>query len=596
MNRGPGATKNSTEKPKDFKNALKRLIKSLSSFKKALIISILFALVGSILQIVGPNQITKITDAIGEGILTGIDTNYVLGIAIMLFIIYGFSFIFSSVQGFITATVTQRYCENLRTKISAKLNNVPLKFYDKNKTGDILSIATNDIDTISQSLNQSLGSLISAVFLLISVLIMMFYTNVLMSITAIVASIIGFMVMGLILSKSQKYFERQQKELGVLNGHIEEIFSSHLVVKVYNATDDAKEDFKKYNDDLFDSAFKSQFLSGLMMPLMNFIGNFGYAAVCVVGAYLTFEGHITIGVIIAYMIYIRLFTQPLSSIAQAASSLQSLTAASERVFNFLEEEELSDESNKKEVLELADASGNISFENVKFGYDENKMIIDNFTLDVKAGQKIAIVGPTGAGKTTLVNLLMRFYEINEGSIKIDSHDIKDLTRENVYSLFCMVLQDTWLFEGTILENVRYNQENVSDEDAKAACKKVGIDHLIKALPNGYNTILADAESLSAGEKQLLTIARGMLKISPFLILDEATSNVDTRTEQLVQEAMNKLTVGKTSFIIAHRLSTIKNADIILVLKDGNILEQGNHESLLKKKGFYSELYNSQFDM
>ncbi len=595
MSRGPGRSSVALEKPKNFKDAIKKLVKSLSAYKLPLIISCFFALGGSILSILGPNQITKITDAIGEGLMTGIDTDYVKGIAILLFCIYGGSFILSTIQGFIASRVTQKYCENLRNKVATKLNNIPLKFFDKNKTGDILSIATNDIDVISQSLNQSLGSLISSVFLLIAVVIMMFSTNVLMTITAIVASFIGFGVMGFILSKSQKYFDKQQKELGVLNGHIEEIYSSHSVVKVYNATDEAKEDFKKYNDDLFDSAMKSQFLSGLMMPLMNFIGNFGYAAVCVVGAYLTFEGHITIGVIIAYMIYIRLFTQPLSNIAQAASSMQSLTAAFERVNKLLDEEELSDETSKTKILNTEEVKGNISFKNVKFGYDKDKMIIEDFSLDVKPGEKIAIVGPTGAGKTTLVNLLMRFYEINEGTINIDGIDINDVTRENVYDLFCMVLQDTWLFEGTILENVKYNQKNISDKDAKDACKLVGIDHLIKSLPNGYNTVLSDADSLSAGEKQLLTIARGMLKKSPFLILDEATSNVDTRTEKLVQEAMDKLTVGKTSFIIAHRLSTIKNADVILVLKDGNILEQGNHESLLKKNGFYAELYNSQFE-
>ncbi len=595
MSRGPGSGAVVTEKPQNFKIAISKLVKSLGKYKVSLIISMVFALGGSILSIIGPNQISKITDTIGEGLMTSIDTDYIKGIAIMLFCIYGGSFLLSTIQGFIASSVAQRYCEDLRNKVANKLNNIPLKFFDKNKTGDILSVATNDIDVISQSLNQSLGSLISSIFLLIAVIIMMFSTNVLMTITAIIASFIGFGVMGFILSKSQKYFDRQQKELGVLNGHIEEIYSSHSVVKVYNATDEAKENFEKYNNDLFDSAMKSQFLSGLMMPLMNFIGNFGYAAVCVVGAYLTFEGHITIGVIIAYMIYIRLFTQPLSNIAQAASSLQSLTAAFERVNKLLAEEELSDESDKKNVLNPEKINGDITFKNVMFGYNNDKIIIDDFSLDVKPGQKVAIVGPTGAGKTTLVNLLMRFYEINNGSIEIDNVDIQDITRENVYDLFCMVLQDTWLFEGTILENVKYNQNNVTDEEAKKACKMVGIDHLIKSLPNGYNTILSDADSLSAGEKQLLTIARGMLKKSPFLILDEATSNVDTRTEKLVQEAMDKLTVGKTSFIIAHRLSTIKNADIILVLKNGNILEQGNHENLLAKNGFYAELYNSQFE-
>ncbi len=595
MNRGPGRNNVVTEKPQNFKESINRLIKTLKPYKVPLFISMFFALGGAILTIIGPNQITKITDEIGNGLMTGIDLKYVLNIAIILFIIYACSFLFSTIQGFITAKVSQKYCENLRTELSNKLNNLPLKYFDQNKTGDILSVATNDVDVISQSLNQSLGSLISSIFLFIAVTIMMFTTNVLMTITAIVASFIGFIVMAIILSKSQKYFDRQQNELGILNAHIEEIYTSHQVVKVYNATDEAKEDFKKYNNALFDSALKSQFLSGLMMPLMNFIGNFGYAAVAVVGAYLAFEGHITIGVIIAYMIYIRLFTQPLSNIAQSFASLQSLSAASERVFDLLGKEELEDETYKKEYLNPLKSVGNITFENVKFGYDENKMIIDNFSLDVKAGQKIAIVGPTGAGKTTLVNLLMRFYEINEGKIIIDNHNIKNLTRENVYDLFCMVLQDTWLFEGTIYDNVRYNQTHISDKEVRDVCKLVGIDHLIKSLPNGYNTVLSDADSLSAGEKQLLTIARGMLKKSPFLILDEATSNVDTRTEELVQKAMDKLAENKTSFIIAHRLSTIKNADIILVLKDGNILEQGNHKKLLAQNGFYAELYNSQFE-
>ncbi len=595
MNRGPGSKNQSVEKPKDFKASLKRLLVSLGKYKILLFLSIVFALAGSVLQIIGPNQITKITDAISQGLMGNIDTDYVVSIAVILFIIYGFSFILSTSQGFITTKIAQQYCRDLRSKVTSKLNNIPLKYFDRNKTGDILSIATNDIDTISQSLNQSLSSFISAVFLLIAVVIMMFSTNVLMSITAIGASIIGFAVLGIILVKSQKYFNKQQKELGILNGHIEEIYSSHSVVKVYNATDNAKKQFDKYNSDLFDSAMKSQFFSGLMPSLMGFIGNFGYAAVCVVGAYLAFEGKITIGVIIAYMIYIRLFTQPLSSIAQSLVSLQSLTAASERVFNLLEEEELANEKNKTKKLDALTTKGNITFEDVHFSYEKGKTIIDNFSLKVKAGQKVAIVGPTGAGKTTLVNLLMRFYEIESGSIIIDNVNIGEITRKNVGDLFCMVLQDTWLFEGTILENIKYNQKNVDDAAAKNACKMVGIDHLIKALPQGYNTILSDAESLSAGEKQLLTIARGLLKTSPFLILDEATSNVDTRTEELVQKAMDKLSKGKTSFIIAHRLSTIKNADIILVLDKGNVVEQGNHNELLKKGGFYAKLYNSQFE-
>ncbi len=593
-NNGPGAMKTS-EKPKNLKKSIKIIIKDLSKYKIALIASSIFALAGSILTIIGPNQLTKITDTIAEGIMGVIDTDYILKIAIMLFIIYACSFIFSVIQGFITNKVTQKYCEDLRENISNKLNNVPLSYFDKNETGDILSIATNDVDVISQSLNQSLGPFVSSVFLFIGTTIAMFSTNVILTITAILASLIGFSVMGIILSKSQKYFNKQQNELGKLNGHIEEIYSSHNVVKAYNAVDDAGKKFDKFNNQLFDSALKSQFLSGLMMPLMIFIGNFGYTAVTVVGAYLAFEGHITIGVIIAYMVYIRLFTQPLSNIAQTLTSFQSIAAASERIYKILDEVELENEKNKTEKLLVKDCKGNIEFKNVKFGYNKEKIIIDDFSATINSGQKIAIVGPTGAGKTTLVNLLMRFYEISSGDIIIDKHNIKNLTRENIHELFCMVLQDTWLFEGTIIDNVKYNQKNITEKDVKDACEKVGIDHLIKALPNGYNTVLSDAESLSAGEKQLLTIARGMLKKSPFLILDEATSNVDTRTEELVQLAMDKLTEGKTSFIIAHRLSTIKNADIILVLKDGNILEQGSHKNLLAKNGFYADLYNSQFE-
>ncbi len=594
MNNGPRKTV-VDEKPKNFKKSIGRLIRSLSKYKKTFFIAFFFALLGSILTIIGPNQLTKITDAISEGMVSGIDLSYVLQIAIILFSLYILSFIFSTIQGFINASVTQKYCQDLREKISDKLNNVPLKFFDGQSTGDILSKATNDIDLISQSLNQSIGTLVSAIFLFVGVTVMMFLTNVLMTIAAILATIVGFVVMVIILKNSQKYFDKQQKELGKINGHIEEIFSSHTVVKVSNATDDAIKKFDKYNDKLFDSAMKSQFLTGLMMPLMSFIGNFGYAVVTVVGAYLTYEGHITIGVIVAYMVYIRLFTQPLSSIAQSFSALQSVSAASERVFDLLDEVELASEKHIKEKLSLKDSRGNITFENVKFGYVEDKMIIKDFSLSVKAGQKIAIVGPTGAGKTTLVNLLMRFYEINDGSIIIDKHDISNLTRENIHELFCMVLQDTWLFEDTILNNIKYNNSKIKDEDVKKVCTEIGIDHLIKSLPNGYNTILSDAESLSAGEKQLLTIARGMLKPAPFLILDEATSNVDTRTEVLVQNAMDKLAKGKTSFIIAHRLSTIKNADIILVLKDGNIIEQGSHDNLLKENGFYAKLYNSQFE-
>ncbi len=583
----------SQDKAKNFKSTIGRLFKGLSENKFLIFTTISFAILSAILTIIGPNRLSDITDLITEGIIVGIDTNEILKLSLILIGIYVFSWAFSFTQGIITSTINQTYCKNLRNKISHKVNRIPLKYFDSNTTGDILSRVSNDVDLVSQSLDQSLVTLFSSIFLLFGLIIMMFITNVVMTITAILASLIGFAVMGLILSKSQKYFNIQQNELGKLNGHIEEVYSSHNIVKVYNASDDVKETFNKYNDKLFTSAKYSQFLSGLMMPLMSFVGNFGYVAVTVMGAYLALEGYITFGVIVAYMIYVRLLTNSLSNMAQVMSGLQSIAAASERVFEFLDEEELVDESHKKNIID--NIKGHIKFENVKFGYDENKLIIKDFSSDIKAGQKIAIVGPTGAGKTTLVNLLMRFYEINEGNIIIDDVNIQDITRENVHELFCMVLQDTWLFEDTILNNIKYNQNNVTDKDVKKVCEEIGIDHLIKSLPNGYNTILSDAESLSSGEKQLLTIARASLSTSPFLILDEATSNVDTRTEKLVQKAMDKLTKGKTSFIIAHRLSTIKNADLILVLKNGNILEQGNHEELLKKNGFYADLYNSQFE-
>ena len=482
----------------------------------------------------------------------------------------------------------------MRTEISTKINKLPLKYFDKNSYGDILSRVTNDVDTLGQTMNQSIGTLVTSVTMFLGSLFMMFKTNVLMTITAIVATIIGFVIMAIILAKSQKYFNAQQKQLGILNGHIEEMYSGHNVVKAYNGTKESKKKFNEYNNALYESAWKSQFLSGLMPIIMAFIGNFGYVAVCIVGAILSMNGSISIGVIVAFMIYIRLFTNPLSQIAQAATSLQSAAAASERVFEFLDEEELECEDDKKLVLENNKVKGDITFEQVKFGYESDKLIIKDFNASAKAGEKIAIVGPTGAGKTTMVNLLMRFYEINSGDIKIDGISTKELTRENIHKLFCMVLQDTWLFNGTIKENIIYNNSNVTLEEVKKACKTVGLDHFIKTLPQGYDTIIGDTDSLSSGQKQLLTIARGMIEDAPFLILDEATSSVDTRTEELVQKAMDKLMQGRTSFIIAHRLSTIKNADLILVMKDGNIIEQGSHDQLIEKNGFYAELYNSQF--
>ena len=515
-------------------------------------------------------------------------------ISLLLVILYVLSALFTFIQSILMTDVANKFAKKLRSNISKKINKLPLKYFDKNLSGDILSRVTNDVDTIAQSMNQSLASLVSSVTLFIGSIIMMFYTNYIMALTAILSSLIGFVFMIKILSKSQKYFTARQVELGKLNGHIEEIYSGLNVVKVYNGKDESDKKFDELNKSVYECNRKSQFLSGLMMPIMNFIGNFGYVAVCIVGALLVSKDMITFGVIIAFITYVRLFTNPLSQIAQGLTSLQSTAAASERVFEFLEEPELEKE-NVTKMLDKAKAKGEVEFNHVKFGYDSDKIIIKDFNAKIKPGQKVAIVGPTGAGKTTMVNLLMRFYEINSGDIKIDGVNIKDLSRENIHDLFTMVLQDTWLFNGTVKENILYNNENVTDEEVIDVCKKVGVHHFIKTLPNGYDSVLSDIDSVSSGQRQLLTIARGMIDHKPLLILDEATSNVDTRTEELVQKAMDKLSEGKTSFIIAHRLSTIKNADLILVMKDGNIIEQGNHDELIKENGFYANLYNSQFD-
>ena len=515
-------------------------------------------------------------------------------ISLFLVILYVLSALFTFIQSILMTDVANKFAKKLRSNISKKINKLPLKYFDKNLSGDILSRVTNDVDTIAQSMNQSLASLVSSVTLFIGSIIMMFYTNYIMAFTAILSSLIGFVFMIKILSKSQKYFTARQVELGKLNGHIEEIYSGLNVVKVYNGKDESDKKFDELNKSVYECNRKSQFLSGLMMPIMNFIGNFGYVAICIVGALLVSKDMITFGVIIAFITYVRLFTNPLSQIAQGLTSLQSTAAASERVFEFLEEPELEKE-NVTKMLDKAKAKGEVEFNHVKFGYDSDKIIIRDFNAKIKPGQKVAIVGPTGAGKTTMVNLLMRFYEINSGDIKIDGVNIKDLSRENIHDLFTMVLQDTWLFNGTVKENIVYNNENVTDEEVIDVCKKVGVHHFIKTLPNGYDSVLSDIDSVSSGQRQLLTIARGMIDHKPLLILDEATSNVDTRTEELVQKAMDKLSEGKTSFIIAHRLSTIKNADLILVMKDGNIIEQGNHDELIKENGFYANLYNSQFD-
>jgi len=707
---------NSTERSKDFVGSIKRLLKELKSFKIFIFVALILATTGSILSIIAPNQLSKLTDTISQGLvvksenikkitetttknLSNLDPKIIMtssrlsaqeksqfmtiikdidkndqkkllknlsllsnntlnlvlpeikiegqkisskdqieylnilsdldkkpsaeklyknidkmpksiqnvikpymnmgkikSVALFLGVMYLISALFEFIESILMTDVANNFAKKLRSRISIKINKLPLKYFDKHQTGDILSRVTNDVDTIAQSMNQSLSTLVSAITLFIGTIIMMFYTNWIMALTAIVASLIGFVFMFIILGKSQKYFVQRQVELGKLNSHIEETYSGLLVVKAYNGKKDSDKKFDKYNKSVYEANRKSQFLSGLMMPLMNFIGNFGYVAVCIVGAILTSNNIITFGVIVAFITYVRLFTSPLAQIAQAMNGLQSTAAASERVFEFLDEKQMSNQSEITKVLNKNDVKGNIEFDHVNFGYDENKVIIKDFNAKISAGQKIAIVGPTGAGKTTIVNLLMKFYELSSGDIKIDGISTKELTRENIHSLFTMVLQDTWLFEGTLKENIIYNRLNIKNEQIKNVCDTVGLTHFIKTLPNGLDSKISENDSVSAGQRQLLTIARGMLEDAPFLILDEATSNVDTRTEELVQKAMDKLTEGRTSFIIAHRLSTIKNADLILVLNEGNIIEQGTHDELMEKDGFYAEIYNSQFEL
>ena len=647
----PMMNRQNNEKSKDFFGSVKKLVNDLQVFKYVVLVAIIISMISAILALVAPNKLSDLTNIITKGLQPQMDGNTIQQIldndsiseeskkqfneyllemknssedvqsnmtlkqlpeeiyeivkpkidmvqvkklAIFLGSLYIISSLLNYIQAIMMTNTSNKYAKRLRSSISNKINKLPLKYFDTHETGDVLSRITNDVDTIAQNMNQSIATLVSSSTLFIGSIIMMFYTNWIMAITAILASIIGFGLMGLILSKSQKYFTKRQKELGNINGYIEEIYSGHNVVKAYNGTEEANEKFNKLNRKLYMYNQKSQFLSGIMHPIMGFVGSLGYVSVCIVGAILTMNNIIPFGVIVAFMIYIRMFTNPLTEIAQATTSMQSIAAASERVFEFLEETQMTDESELKDYLQKQKVKGEIEFKNVKFGYDENKMIIKNFNVKVCPGQKVAIVGPTGAGKTTMVNLLMKFYNINQGDIIIDGKSIHDLTRENIHELFVMVLQDTWLFNGTVRDNLKFNQDNITDDQIYNACKIVGIDHFIKTLPGGLDSMVGDNDNISQGEKQLLTIARGMIENAPFLILDEATSNVDTRTEELVQKAMDKLTKGKTSFIIAHRLSTIKNADLILVMKDGNIIEQGTHDDLIKQKGFYEKLYNSQF--
>ena len=539
--------------------------------------------------------IDELPDSIYQLVKPSINMNKIKSISLLMIGLYLVSALFSFIQGFALTTVSNRFANKLRNSISAKVNKLPLRYFDSHEIGDVLSRVTNDVDMVAQNLNNSLATLVSSITLFLGSIFMMFVTNWIMAITAILSSILGFILMFAIMSKSQKYFNQRQEALGEMNGYIEEMYSGHNVVKAYNGEKEAMKEFMTLNNELYRTNKKSQFLSGLMHPIMGFIGNFGYVMVCIVGALLTMNDVISFGVIVAFMIYVRLFTNPLSQIAQAMSGLQSTAAAGERVFEFLDEKEMSDQRDMKKRLNKSQVKGAIEFKNVKFGYDAGRTIIKNFSVSVKPGQKIAIVGPTGAGKTTLVNLLMKFYEINNGQILIDGVSTSELTRENVHEMFIMVLQDTWLFEGTIRENIKFNKEDVTDREIWEALRTVGVDHFVKTLPGGLDYVISDNDTISQGQKQLLTIARGMVADAPFLILDEATSNVDTRTEELVQKAMDKLTEGRTSFIIAHRLSTIKNADLILVMNEGNIIEQGNHEELMKQGGFYEKLYNSQFE-
>ena len=564
----------------------------IKGFQFPFVIAVIGAIISSIITVFGPYKLREITNLITDGLVGEMDLGAISNIGLFLALLYAAGSLINYAQTYAISDMIQHFSKRLRTAIAEKINRLPLSYFDSHSQGDTLSRVTNDVDTVGQSLTQSLGTLISSVLLLIAVLFMMFYTNVVLSFVTIGSVLLGFVFSAVLMAKSQRYFQEQQSNLAAINGYVEEMYSGHNVITSYNGAEKTRLAFNVLNQNLYASMWKSQFISGIMFPLMNFVGNFGYVMVVIVGATMAINGSISMGTIVAFMVYVRIFSQPLSQIAQGITTLQSASAAMGRVFEFLAEEDMEDDSHK--LQQLTNVKGHVQFKDVFFGYNPDKTIIHDFSAEAKAGQKIAIVGPTGAGKTTIVNLLMKFYDIERGQIMIDDVDIKDMQRSEVHDAFSMVLQDTWLFEGTIRDNLIYNQENISDEAVIDAAKAVGVHHFIMTLPNGYDTVLDDTVTLSVGQKQLLTIARALLKDAPLLILDEATSSVDTRTEELIQKAMDKLMEGRTSFVIAHRLSTIRNADLILVMRDGNIIEQGNHDQLMDQKGFYADLYNSQF--
>lgn len=592
MRHGPPG-RGADEKPKNVKSSMLELLQYLKPWYKPIVISLIFSLVGTLLTIIAPDKLADLTNNISDGLQTGIDMDLIIKSILIILAIYISANLVTCAASYIMITVMQKLAWSMRTSISQKINKLPLKFFDKVTVGDVLSRITNDVDTISSALNSSITTLVQAVVQFVGVTIIMFATSGRLALTAIGSSILGFVLMFFIVSRSRKYFRQQQQNLGDMNGHVEEMYSGHNIVRAYGATAQSKKEFDRINDNLYNSAWKSQFFSGMLMPLMGFVGNLGYVAVCIVGATLTMSGAIRFGTVIAFISYVKLFTNPLSQISQAVSSLMSAGAAGERVFGFLAEEEMPDDSGC--TAHIDHVRGKVEFENVRFGYDEDKPIIHDFSANIEPGQKVAIVGYTGAGKTTMVNLLMRFYELWSGQIKIDGVLVSQMRRSDVHAMFGMVLQDTWLFDGTYRENIAYGKPGVTDEQVEAACKLVGLDHYIKTLPKGYDTELNDRSSLSAGQRQLLTIARAMVENAPMIILDEATSSVDTRTEVLVQKAMDRLTRGRTSFVIAHRLSTIRDADLILVMDKGDIVESGTHEQLLEKGGLYKELYTSQFE-